>query len=62
MAHINVRPVDFTHPIRRNGSLSIAVKDSITKCLRALGGKTVQNGNTTTVNASVVQTAVNGLS
>lgn len=62
MAHIATRVTDFTHPIKRNGSMLVTVKQAVMSCLRALAGKTVQNGNATTVNASIVQTNIAGIS
>lgn len=62
MAHVNVLPTDFTHPLKRAGMFSLGEKQVLTRIFRALGGKTVQNGNATTVNASTTQTNVSGLS
>lgn len=61
MAHTNVLPVDFTHPIKRNGSLNIGVKQVLIRTLRALGGRSIQNGNATAFAATTV-VPVSGLS
>lgn len=63
MAHVSTKLDDFTHPIKRNGSIGVSVKRSLLAALRAMFGKTVlASAGTTTVNASVTPVAVAGLS
>lgn len=62
MAHVATRYPDFTDPIQNNGALLVSVKQSLNKVFRAIAGKNVFSNNPTTVNTSVVQTPVSGLS